>query len=235
MSVVTGIWQCGNQLVVDTTQFAFPDHCAWTNDPVDANRSTVEFKAELPSEWRYSLLHGIRHRGEFRTFKIPMSVSSGWDESRHAGKKRIGKILFRTGFVLGLCGIGAIAWLYQYEGDRNAAEALVPGIIAVATIPFAIIGAVVGLAWPHLEGTPGAGGPVAAKLTEERFLWIEGAHPQFLESLPAWSGPALETSFAARGSFGDIIAKNWPYMLMALLFWMAIIAAKAFFKQAVLK
>lgn len=228
MSSVSGIWQCGNHLVVDTTQSTFPDCCPWTNQPVDANRSFVEFKAELPFEWRYVLLHGI---GEFRTVKILMAVSPLWDEPRLTAKKRIGKIICRVGLVLGLCSAGAFAWLYQIENRNSAEETLVPMVIAVGALPFAIAGTIVGLAWPHLEGTPGAGGQIAARMTDERFLWIEGTHPQFRESLPAWPGQKVEVTLASRESFGEFIVKNWPYMLIAFLFWMAIVLAKAYFKQ----
>ncbi len=232
MTSATGVWQCGNYLVVDTAQSAFPDCCPWTNQDVDTGRISLEFKAELPFEWRYSLLNGI---GEFRTFKIPMAVSPLWNEPRDAGKKRIGKIIFRVGLVLGLCSAAGFAWLYQIENPNAAEGIIVPMVIAVGTFPFAIIGMIIGLAWPHLEGTPGAGGLIAAKLTDERFLWIEGTHPQFRERLPAWPGQKLDVSFASRESFREYIANNWPYIVIAFLFWAAIIVAKAYFKHAVLK
>ena len=230
-----GVWQSGKLLVVDIQQATFPNRCVWTNEPA-AKPTPVEFKAELPFAWRYSLLQGLSHRTEFRNLHVTMPVSSQWDEPRKTGKKRIGKILFRTGLVLGLCCLGAFVWLFQYEGDpTKAKEALIPGIIAIATFPFALIGTVVGLAWPYLEGTPGAGGPIAAKLLDERLLWIEGAHPVFLATLPVWPGASLQESFADRGSMGEMLAKNWPYMLIAFFFWVVIIAAKVAVKLAIFK
>jgi hypothetical protein len=236
MSSVSGVWQSGKHLVVDTANPVFPNCCVFTNEPIDAKRSPVEIEAEQPSEWRYSLVHGLGHRRAVRTIKLPLAVSPKWDEPRREGKRRVGRIMFRTAFVLGLCSAGAMAWLIQYEGDpTKSQEALVPAIIAIATMPFAFIGTIVGLAWPYLDGVPGAGGAVKAKLTDGRFLWIEGTHPEYLARLPAWPGKSLETSFQPRSTFAETLAKNWPYMLLAFLFWVVIIAAKAYFKMAAMK
>jgi hypothetical protein len=77
--------------------------------------------------------------------------------------------------------------------------------------------AVLGLNWPKIEGAPGPGGYLKAELIDEPYIWIHGADPAFLASLPASTREPLSTRKMAGPTFADAMANGWPILVILAL------------------
>ena len=212
-----GVWRCGKHLVVDLAGHAFADRCVWTNDALSCPRRSTEFMAEDPGRWQFLFPQGVCLGKRFHPLKLQLPVAPQWSEPVQLAKRRLGKKIFRISALLALIGFVASACSIAFLKNVTPDVAVVIAVITSIPLVFGMIGVVVGLAWPYLEGVPGPGGPLPAKRTEERFLWIEGASPAFLAELSPWPGLPLDAAFKRPETLIQYLIRNWPFLLLVVL------------------
>jgi uncharacterized protein DUF3592 len=187
MAATTGLWRDGDFLVIDRDGFDVGKRCAFTNEPVGDAKHEVEISG--PSD-------DLPPRA--RRIKLPMLVSPTWKGAAVEGKKRIGRWIFRIGAALLPLGIAPVVVISQYYPQGGQPQ-WVLGILVASSIVLALglLAAVIGLAWPHLEGVPGPGGALEAGQIGRRYIFVRGAHLKYLSALPAWTGESRYKSAAA--------------------------------------
>jgi hypothetical protein len=199
----------------DRQGFEVGDRCPFTNEPV--GDTTVEVEIAGPNEGSPPRLVRIR---------LPMLVSPSWKGAALEGKKRIGRWVFRIGAAVLLVGIAVLVALSQLYPQGGAP----PWMMVASSVPLGLglIAAVVGLAWPYLEGVPGPGGALEASQIGRRYIFLRGAHPKYLSSLPAWTGESRYQFASALDRWAAIgmTAVGAFFLLAGLFFLVAGIRAR---------
>ena len=186
------IWRCGKHVVLYLAGGGqMPPVCLWTGTEVGPELRNVEFVLEKPNAWRWRfppLRFGYQRA--FRTLVIPVPASSKWLQQLIDKKARLGKLILSMSVLCCVPLLGLLPFVLPFE-DGKVVPFSLPFILVLVGCVTCLAFAIVGACWTKLRGAPGPGS-VRAKLTEESYVWISGAHPQVLKRLPEWPGSPLK-------------------------------------------
>lgn len=177
-----GLWRDGKFAVLDRRGFDLGARCLFTGEELTGEEMLVEFAG--PSD---DNPQGVKR------VKLNMPVARSWQGMAVQGKRRVGKWIFRISGVIFLVGAAGVCVLFSIPSLMSTVG---PVAIGIATV--GLIGSIVGLAWPHLDGVPGPGGSVQAGWITEGQIFVREPHVSVLQSLPRWTG---ESRFKTSGQY----------------------------------
>lgn len=213
MSDKAGLWQDGELLVVDLQNADFGGRCPWTNEE-SARKESISVLGPRPAGWSISLRRGVRYEAKQELLRLQLPASDGWIAKRQILKRQVGNLVALMGLVATISMSLLLVIIYFYyprEFSIPHPNAFSNSVIAL-TIGLFLIGT--GFAWPYIDGTPGPGGYLPAKLIDYPHVWIQGANSKFLASLPTWTGEPLKQRRIAGQTFAEAAGKNWPILLI---------------------
>jgi hypothetical protein len=170
----SGLWRFEDLLVVDRKQPIRSDRCVWTNEPAGAEPTLVEFG-------------GPTEAHTYERFKLAVPTSETWKGASQMAKRRIGRLIFRPAAAVCVSGILLVV-IVTSSLDQQATLAIPLAVIGMAGMSLGGIIASIGLCWPYLDGVPGSGGTITAVRVDPGYVFVRGAHPEFLAGLSAWQG-----------------------------------------------
>lgn len=219
MAQTTGLWRDGDLLVVNLETANFAQCCPWTSEKVTTT-TMVPVYGPRPAGWTVSVARGVRYEAKSQLLTLALPASRGWSERRLADKQGFGYLIALLALATGIAGVllyFILSWYYAWVFQSPHPNAFTVSVFLMILSP---IGIVTGFAWPAIEGAPGPGGYITAELIDEPHIWLHGADPKFLETLPAWNNQPLAQRKKAGPSLSTAISKGWP-----ILFVLALIGA----------
>ena len=167
-----GIWRQGKTLVMDRNAL-LPDVCIKSNQPTDGYRLKRKLSWHHPA---LSLLiivsipiYAIVAIIVSKRAVIHIGLSDAWR------RRRLGRILLAwVGVLLAIAGIFAGAAIAETGRAEVGAPLLIGSVVMFFTaLLYGMIGARL----------------IRPKQIDDRFVYFNGAHPEFLNRFPEWAGP----------------------------------------------
>jgi hypothetical protein len=119
-----------------------------------------------------------------QVIEVWLPISEQWQGARDANARVWGKAVRWIGLAAWLPAIVLVGMGFAVKSTFGVILAFSgAGCFAVA-----IIGTIVGFAWPHIE-VPMSSSQIRGLRHEPPYVWIPGAHPEFLRDLPVWQEP----------------------------------------------
>jgi hypothetical protein len=218
------IWRSGNQLVVYLDGPRFPPLCAWTGEEIGTELKEVEVRAQEPNAWRWRLLPlRFGYQAAFRTLVMQLPVCDRRVEEWRAAKARMGRFILTIAAVCLLPFLALFPFVWPIE-DGKVVPFSLPFVLILISSVMCLAGMICGAMWTSIPGTPGPGA-VLGKLTDERYLWIAGINPRFLEQLSEWPGASL-SNFDFRFSYPMAFVNLCLNLAMGTFLFLCFLAAR---------